>query len=174
MISIIVSYNTKRVIGNDAGEIPWHLPEDLKHFKETTKGCPVIMGRKTWLSLPVTFRPLPARFNVVITRNPAKCRAEDLVETRMANHYVSSLEDAIDDCCEMSAHLSRESVYIIGGASIYAQALRLNCVERILASEVKGYEDVDGPAKFPEVNWPRTVVRQYDDFDVVELLKPEA
>jgi dihydrofolate reductase len=50
------------------GTLPWHLPEDLAHFKRTTLGCPVIMGRKTWDSLPPKFRPLPGRTNVVVTR----------------------------------------------------------------------------------------------------------
>ena len=56
------------VIGKD-GAMPWHLPEDLAHFKRTTLGCPVIMGRKTWDSLPPKFRPLPGRRNIVVTRN---------------------------------------------------------------------------------------------------------
>jgi dihydrofolate reductase len=173
MISIIVSYNAKRVIGDETGNIPWKLPEDMHHFKVTTAGCPVIMGRKTWLSLPEKFRPLPGRFNVIVTTNPAKCRAEDLVIGRMGNHYVNNMSDAIDDCCELSSYLPKENIYIIGGASIYQQALRLNCVDRILASEVRDYKDVDGPAKFPEVDWPRTTVRRLDDFDIIELLKPE-
>jgi len=173
MISIIVSYNAKRVIGDHDGKIPWHLLEDLQHFKETTSGYPVIMGRKTWLSLPEKFRPLPGRFNVIVTRNPAKARAEDLLAGKMGHHYVSSMEDAIDDCCEMSAHLPKECIYIIGGTSIYTLALRMNCVDRILASELRGYTDVDGPATFPVVNWPRSVLCQFDDFDVVEYLKPE-
>ncbi|RYY68376.1 MAG: dihydrofolate reductase, partial [Comamonadaceae bacterium] len=56
------------VIGKD-GVMPWHLPEDLAHFKRLTLGCPVIMGRKTWESLPPKFRPLPGRRNIVVTRN---------------------------------------------------------------------------------------------------------
>ncbi|MEY8875691.1 MAG: dihydrofolate reductase, partial [Leptothrix sp. (in: b-proteobacteria)] len=57
------------VIGYD-NRLPWHLPEDLKHFKQQTLGCPVLMGRKTWDSLPPRFRPLPGRSNVVLTRQP--------------------------------------------------------------------------------------------------------
>ena len=52
------------------GTMPWHLPEDLAHFKRTTLGCPVIMGRKTWDSIPAKFRPLPGRTNMVVTRQP--------------------------------------------------------------------------------------------------------
>ena len=50
------------------GQMPWHLPEDLAHLKKTTLGCPVIMGRKTWDSIPAKFRPLPGRQNIIVTR----------------------------------------------------------------------------------------------------------
>ena len=57
------------MIGID-NRLPWHLPEDMKFFRETTRGKPVIMGRKTWESLPDAFRPLPGRANIVVSRNP--------------------------------------------------------------------------------------------------------
>ena len=66
-LHLIYARAANGVIGKD-GVMPWHLPEDLAHFKRTTLGCPVIMGRKTWDSLPPRFRPLPGRLNVVITR----------------------------------------------------------------------------------------------------------
>ena len=68
-IGLIYAHARNGVIGKD-GVLPWHLPEDLAHFKRTTLGAPVIMGRKTWDSLPPRFRPLPGRRNVVITRDP--------------------------------------------------------------------------------------------------------
>jgi len=65
-LNLILARARNGVIGaNNA--LPWHLPEDMAHFKRTTLGCPVIMGRKTWDSLPVKFRPLPGRLNVVVT-----------------------------------------------------------------------------------------------------------
>ena len=67
-ISIIVAASTNLVIGN-GNELPWHLPTDLKYFKEMTKGKTVIMGRKCWESIPEKYRPLPGRKNIVITRN---------------------------------------------------------------------------------------------------------
>ena len=68
-LGLIFARARNGVIGRD-NQMPWHLPEDLAHFKATTLGQPVIMGRKTWDSLPPRFRPLPGRLNVVITRQP--------------------------------------------------------------------------------------------------------
>ncbi|AFH51563.1 Dihydrofolate reductase [Corynebacterium pseudotuberculosis 267] len=70
MLRAIWAQSRDGVIGNGS-DMPWHLPEDLAHFKKTTLGCPVIMGRKTWESLPPTFRPLPGRQNYVLSRSAA-------------------------------------------------------------------------------------------------------
>jgi len=67
-VSIMVAATTSMVIGKD-NDLPWHLPSDMKYFKEVTRGKTVIMGRKCWESIPAKFRPLPNRTNVVITRN---------------------------------------------------------------------------------------------------------
>ena len=95
------------VIGAD-NALPWHLPEDLAHFKRTTLGQPVIMGRKTWDSLPPKFRPLPGRLNIVITRQ-SDWQAPGAVRA-------SSIEDAMQQCPETA------DAWVIGGAEIYAQA----------------------------------------------------
>ena len=89
------------------GDMPWHLPEDLRHFKQITTGHPVIMGRATWDSLPR--RPLPGRTNIVITRNP------DFSDCMSAG----SIEDAVAMCADGS------DPFIIGGGSVYAQSLPL-------------------------------------------------
>ena len=96
------------VIGK-GGILPWHLPEDMAHFKSKTAGCPVIMGRKTWDSLPPKFRPLPGRRNIVLTRS-TNWQAQG-AET------FASLEDALRLCSHA------ETVWVIGGAEVYAQAL---------------------------------------------------
>ena len=112
-INLIWAQAHKRVIGLN-GKMPWHLPEDLAHFKKTTLGHPVIMGRKTWDSLPPKFRPLPGRMNVIIssdekTRNNLKengtLPAQNLREALLI--------------CEQAHHAE---VWVIGGAQIYAQA----------------------------------------------------
>ncbi len=106
-INMIFARSANGVIGKD-NAMPWHLPEDLAHFKKLTFGCPVIMGRKTWDSLPPKFRPLPGRTNIVITRQP-DWQAEGA-------QTAASLQDALVLC--QATH----DVWIIGGAQIYAQA----------------------------------------------------
>ena len=95
------------VIGHN-NTLPWHLPEDLAHFKKTTLGCPVLMGRKTWDSLPPKFRPLPGRLNIVITRQ--------------TNWQAAGAQTAysIEQACTLCPPDS--DAWVIGGAEIYAQA----------------------------------------------------
>ena len=129
-IALIYARAANGVIGKD-GTMPWHLPEDLAHFKRLTLGCPVIMGRKTWDSLPERFRPLPGRINIVITRQPDW--HQDGVQR------ASSLREALQFCA------SSETVWVMGGAQIYAQALPLaDCVE---VTEIG--QDFDGDAYAP-------------------------
>ncbi|WP_411878951.1 dihydrofolate reductase [Polaromonas sp. YR568] len=118
------------VIGRD-NAIPWRLPEDMARFKRLTHGWPVIMGRKTWDSLPVKFRPLPGRANIVITRQP------DWKDTGATT--AASLADALALCA------SSAEVWIIGGAQIYTQAMPL--AERIEVTEIA--EDIEGDAYAP-------------------------
>ena len=106
-INMIFARATNGVIGNN-NALPWHLPEDMAHFKRLTNGWPVIMGRKTWDSLPAKFRPLPGRSNIVITRQSGWCEAGATAAT--------SVEDALQHC------VASEQVWVIGGAQIYAQA----------------------------------------------------
>jgi len=90
-------------------QLPWHLPEDMAHFKRATMGCPVIMGRKTWDSLPPKFRPLPGRLNVVVTRQ-ANWQAEGALRA-------GSITEAMSLCPPET------DAWVIGGAEIYAQAM---------------------------------------------------
>jgi dihydrofolate reductase len=99
-------------IGKD-GQMPWHLPEDLAHFKRVTLGQPVIMGRKTWDSLPARFRPLPGRVNIVITRQ-SNWRCEGALRA-------ASMDDAMHLCGDVP------DAWIMGGAEIYRQAEPLAC-----------------------------------------------
>ncbi|MFF7058240.1 Dihydrofolate reductase type 3 [compost metagenome] len=126
-LTLIVAYSTNRVIGRD-NALPWKLPGDLAHFKRSTLGHPIIMGRKTWDSLG---RPLPGRSNIVISRNPDFSAAGATV--------VPTLEAAIAACGDV------QEAFVIGGAQIYAQALPM--AQRVLATEV--HADVEGDAFFP-------------------------
>ena len=131
MISLIAAVARNRALGKD-GQLLWHLPEDMRYFRETTRGKPVIMGRKTWESLPDAFRPLPGRRNIVISRNPAY----DAPGATLAG----SLEEA--------SRLTQDDteVFIIGGAEIYRQALPL--AQRLYLTEVT--QDFAADAFFPE------------------------
>ncbi len=126
-LTLIVAYSTNRVIGRD-NALPWKLPGDLAHFKRSTLGHPIIMGRKTWDSLG---RPLPGRSNIVISRNP-DFSAQGAIPA-------PTLEAAVAACGDI------EEAFVIGGAQIYAQALPM--ARRVLATEV--HADVDGDAFFP-------------------------
>ena len=120
------------VIGKD-GVMPWHLPEDLAHFKRVTLNHPVIMGRKTWDSIPPRFRPLPGRSNIVVTRQT------NLNQTGL--EPATNLREALQ-FCENSPQ-----VWIIGGAQIYAQALPL--ADELVVTEIDA--DIPGDAFAPAI-----------------------
>ncbi|HKG49799.1 MAG TPA: dihydrofolate reductase [Actinomycetales bacterium] len=124
------------VIGRD-GALPWHLPEDLAHFRALTRGATVVMGRATWESLPDRFRPLPGRRNVVLSRQP------DYVAKGADVH--ASLESALRDV--------RGLVWVIGGAQVYAQAQPL--ADRLVVTEVALRVDGDAFAPPLDDRWRR-------------------
>ncbi|RZI43264.1 dihydrofolate reductase [Herbaspirillum sp. HC18] len=128
-LTIVVATDAKRGIGID-NKMPWHLPEDLAHFKRTTTGHPIIMGRKTFDSIG---RPLPNRRNIVITRNPEWKR--DGVET------ASSLDAAI-------ALAGDTPACVIGGGQIYAEALPR--ADRLIVTEIDRTFECD--AFFPAID----------------------
>ena len=129
-INLIFARAANGVIGKK-GAMPWHLPEDLAHFKRLTQGWPVVMGRKTWDSLPPRFRPLPGRTNIVITRQPGWSDTGALA--------AASLAGALELCG------LAEEVWVIGGAQIYAQAEPL--AHRIEVTEIA--QDFEGDAFAP-------------------------
>lgn len=120
------------VIGAD-GTMPWHVPEDMAHFRAVTMSHPVIMGRATWESLPERFRPLPGRHNIVITRQ------EDFEAD--GAHVTHSLEEAL-----RIAH--SDVVWIMGGGQIYAAAIPL--ATRLEVTEIN--LDVDGDTYAPIID----------------------
>ncbi|WP_323959156.1 dihydrofolate reductase [Arthrobacter sp. JZ12] len=112
LIGMIWAQTVDGVIGRD-GQMPWHLPEDLAHFRRTTQGHPVIMGRRTWESFPEKYRPLPGRTNIVVTRqHPAPSAFEGAV-------VVHSLDEAL---AEARRSEGADEIWIIGGGQIYAEA----------------------------------------------------
>lgn len=135
-LALIVAYAQNRVVGIE-NRLPWHLPEDLKYFKQVTTGKAVIMGRKTYESIG---RPLPNRLNIVISRNPQFIA--DGVEV------VSSLEAAIERATEYNHTNNQDEIMVIGGAAIYELALPL--ADKLYITLV--HAQVDGDAYFPEVS----------------------
>jgi len=147
MISLIAAVAKNWCIGIN-GKLPWHIPEDFEHFKRYTMGNVVLMGRKTWESLPPKFRPLPNRTNVVITKR-------DRVPFSGAEVY-GSIDGAL------AAHAA-DDVYIIGGASIYAQTIAR--ADRLIITHVD--QVVDGDAHFPTIDaqrWHETTREDHEGF----------
>ncbi len=129
-LNLIYACAANGAIGKD-NALPWHLPEDMAHFKRMTAGCPVVMGRKTWDSLPPKFRPLPGRRNIVVTRQPG-WQADGA-------ERAASLPEAVALCA------GEAEVWVIGGAQIYAEAVPL--AQRAVVTEIG--RDFEGDAFAP-------------------------
>lgn len=150
---IIAAVSENGVIGKD-GDIPWHYPEDLKHFRKKTTGHSVIMGRKTYFSLPEDYRPLPDRKNIVLSRS--KPELPEKVE------LAESLEDALEKAEEHS-----EKAFIIGGANVYEQALEE--ADRMILTEI--HEKYDGDTFFPDWNKDNWEEVKRDDRDELSFVE---
>jgi dihydrofolate reductase len=135
ILSIIVAFAENGVIGN-GNALPWHLPEDLRHFKRVTMGKPIVMGRRTFESIG---KPLPGRTNIVITRN-ASFRAEGV-----------EVATSVDAALALAQHKAGtdDEVVVIGGAEIYAATLPFADV--LYATEV--HASVEGDALLPPIDW---------------------
>ncbi|MBL0330520.1 MAG: dihydrofolate reductase [Bacteroidetes bacterium] len=141
MISIIVAVANNNVIGKDNSLI-WHLPADMKFFKEKTSGHCIITGRKNYESIPEKFRPLPNRTNIVITRQ----------KNYLAPGYRG---DSIEQAIEKALVTGDSEIFIIGGAEIYKQCMHL--ANRIYLTQI--HHTFEGDAFFPELNvneWKET------------------
>ena len=149
MISIIVAIAENYAIGKN-NDLLWHIPADLKRFKQITIGHPVIMGKKTYVSLPK--RPLPGRKNIVITDDPADCFPGCLM--------VHSIEEAMDQMKDEA-----ES-FIIGGASVYRQFLPH--ADQLYLTLV--HKDFDGDVFFPEIDFREWQLVKQEDFPFDEQL----
>jgi dihydrofolate reductase len=133
-ISLIAAVGRRGELGKN-NQLLWHLPQDMAHFKETTRGATVIMGRKTWDSIPLKFRPLPGRRNIVISQQSGFAAAGAQV--------VASVQAALD------ALQAEEKTFVIGGAQIYAAFLPH--AQELVLTEVDATFDAD--VFFPP--WPR-------------------
>lgn len=125
-----------------AGTIPWHVPEDFAHFRRTTSGHPVVMGRRTWESLPPRSRPLPGRTNVVVSRGGGPLDGAAVAASVPAAIELARTAPGGDE------------VWVIGGGQVYAEALAL--ADRCVVTEVDVVVDGDtfAPSLDPEVWLP--------------------
>ncbi|MDX8030716.1 dihydrofolate reductase [Lentzea sp. BCCO 10_0856] len=139
MIGLIWAQAANRVIGRD-NAIPWRVPEDMKHFREITAGSAVLMGRRTWESLPERFRPLPGRRNLVLSRTP-----QEGAET------FASLEEALADVTG--------DLWVMGGSAVYAATLPF--ADRVEVTEIR--ETFEGDTYAPEIDREPATVGEWQE-----------
>lgn len=153
-ISLVAAVAANGVIGAD-GDVPWHLPADLEHFKQTTLHYPVIVGRRTFETIYRQLgRPLPERENIVLTNRPESVPGDVAA--------VQSVEDAV----RLAEQTGTETAYVVGGASVYRQFLP-RADGLILTELERAYE---GDTTFPAVEWEEwreTRRQRRDEFDIV-------
>jgi dihydrofolate reductase len=151
-ISLIVAMDRDRGIGKN-NDLMWHLPADMRFFKETTSRHIVVMGRKNYESIPEKYRPLPNRENVVLTRN-ADYQAADC-----------TIFHSLEACLDHFAAEEERTVFIIGGGEIYRKALEMNVVDEMFITHVNHTYGAD--TFFPDFdlkNWTvETVLEQLKD-----------
>lgn len=135
IVSLIAALSKNRVIGRN-NDLPWHLPDDMKYFMQTTKGHHTIMGRKNYDSIPEKFRPLPNRTNIVATRQEGFKAPGCLV--------VNTLEKGL----EIASGNGEQEVFIIGGSDIYA--LGIPYARRLYLTEIDAV--IEGDTFFPDVD----------------------
>jgi dihydrofolate reductase len=152
-IVLVAAVAANGVIGRD-GAMPWHLPEDLAHFKETTTGHPVVMGRLTYESIAADVGgPLPDRTSVVLTTTGVD--AEDGVVE------VEGVEAALDAARTDARERGAETAYVVGGATVYEQFLPY--ADRLVLTELDG--EYEGDTRFPEWDDEAFVERERDERD---------
>lgn len=136
IVSVIAAVAENGVIGRN-GDLPWHLPDDLKFFQRTTLGHHVIMGRKNWESIPLKYRPLKDRTNIVVTRQKDYEAFGAVV--------VGSIEEAL----VLAEQDDDDEAFVVGGGEIYVQAFRSGKVDRVYLTRVHAL--VEGDTRFPEL-----------------------
>jgi dihydrofolate reductase len=143
LISLVVAAADNHVIGRD-NAMPWHIPEDFRHFKDVTMGKPCIMGRKTFESILASLgKPLPGRVNIIVSR-------------RNYQHGGALTCKDLNEAVEQAAKTGAAEICIIGGAQIYAQALEQNLADKIYLTRV--HQSPEGDAFFPTLGaeWVET------------------
>lgn len=154
-VVLIVAVSKNNVIGKD-NKLLWHISKDLKRFKELTLNHPIIMGRKTFMSLP--FKPLPKRINIVLSRNLNSIENVIIKKT---------LEEAIS-----YAKTIDDKIFIIGGSSVYKEALDKNLVDRMEITKLD--KEYEGDSFFPKIDlnkWEIINNKREEDFSFISYIK---
>ena len=156
---IIAAIAKNNVIGRLNGEMPWHVKEEFQHFKQTTLGSPIIMGRKTFETLG---KPLKGRENIIVTRNKNfEVEFEDV-------KIFHSLEESIR-YCKLKNY---EKVFIIGGGNLYKQAIPV--VDEMILSFMKF--EAEGEVKFPEIQnniWKKVSKEDREQFEIIRYVRKD-
>lgn len=156
IISLIVAIAQNGVIGKSNGEMSWHVKEEFQHFKNTTLGFPIVMGRKTFETLG---KPLKGRLNIIVSKNQSyKTLFDDVV-------IKSSLVEAIDH----SKSINSEKIFVIGGGEIYRQAISF--VDEMIITFMKF--EADGEVKFPKINNDDWNIKKLSDHELFEIFRYE-
>jgi dihydrofolate reductase len=154
METVIIAAVAKNGVIGDKGRIPWHLPEDLEHFRRTTTGHAVIMGRKTYESIG---KLLPGRLNIVLSKG-MKATPDSPVKV------LPSLEEALQHCRQNGC----KKAFIIGGGSVYKEALERQLADALIITAVK--QEYNGDTLFPEIRpeeWQEERRERHNGFDIV-------
>jgi dihydrofolate reductase len=157
MLSLIAAISKNNCIGKN-NKLLWNIPDDMKHFVKITKNKTVLMGRKTWESIPAKFRPLPNRTNIIITRN-----TEYKTQVPKDVRVYTSIKEALNN------HPDKE-VIVIGGGQIYKQTIDM--ADKLYITHVN--MNVDGDAFFPEINlnkWQEIEREDHEKFSFVNYKK---
>lgn len=156
IISLIVAIAQNGVIGKSNGEMSWHVKEEFQHFKNTTLGFPIVMGRKTFETLG---KPLKGRLNIIVSKNQSyKTLFNDVV-------VESSLDKAIEHC----ENINSERIFIIGGGEIYKQAVSF--VDEMIITFMKF--EAEGEVKFPKINNDDWNIEKLSDNELFEIFRYE-
>lgn len=158
---IIVAVAANGIIGSGERKIPWHIPEDFKHFKQTTMGHTLIMGRNTFLSLG---KPLPGRKFMVVSREPFDPGFPDIP-------VFSTPEEALAAC----ERLQLEQVFIAGGGELYRYTLQQGLIDEMIISHI--HFDAEGDVRFPDFEKSEWIVvkeEKHEQFTVVYYKRANA
>ena len=163
-VILIVAVCEKNLGIGKNNDLLWHLPADMIFFKNTTKGFPIITGRKNYESIPLKFRPLPGRENIIVSRNSQYLAPKADV--------VSSIQEAI----ELAEKTKKDKCYIIGGGQIYKAVQEANLVHELLITWVKTDCEADTYFEgFNANNWTSSIVLEHEkdesnkfDFKIVK------